>query len=107
MAGITTNTTAFARCVVRCEAEKCPRLPGNPATKESHVRKGNPAVLSLRGSADNLCPPQQAEDLHAALKKAGVTEKLVVYEGEGHGLSGANGAKAIVEMLEFLNKNVR
>lgn len=73
----------------------------------TYVRKGNPAVLSLQGSADNLCPPQQAELLHAALKKAGVTEKLVIYEGAGHGLNGEHGRKALVEMAAFLNKHVK
>ena len=77
------------------------------ASPITHVRKGNPAVLSLQGSADNLCPVQQANDFHAALKKAGVTEKLVVFEGEGHGLTGKHATKAILEMIAFLNQHVK
>jgi acetyl esterase/lipase len=77
------------------------------ASPITHVRMGNPAVLSLQGSADNLVPVQQAQDLHKALKKAGVTEKLVVYDGGGHSLSGEHLGKAALEMIEFLNQNVK
>jgi acetyl esterase/lipase len=52
-------------------------------------------------------PVQQANDLHKALKKAGVTEKLVVYEGSGHGLSREHATKAILEMITFLNQHVK
>jgi inosine-uridine nucleoside N-ribohydrolase/acetyl esterase/lipase len=77
------------------------------ASPITHVRKGNPAVLSIQGSADNLVPVQQGQALHQALKRAGVTEKLVVFDGGGHGLGGEHATKAILEMRAFLNKHVR
>ncbi|MGQ0696918.1 MAG: alpha/beta hydrolase fold domain-containing protein [Panacagrimonas sp.] len=77
------------------------------ASPLSYVRKGNPAVLSLQGSVDPLCPPQQAELLHEALRKAGVAEKLVIYPGGGHGLAGEQAGQSIVEMTNFLNVHVR
>lgn len=73
----------------------------------AHIKAGVPPVLSLQGGADPLVPPQQAQELHAALKKAGVVEKLVVYEGGGHGLAGEQATKAVREMVEFLDKHVR
>jgi acetyl esterase/lipase len=82
----------------------------------TYVRKGSPAVLSLYGSADNIVPLQQAQVLHEALKKAGVTEKMVVYEGKGHGFDyddaghgfdAKHPGKAALEMVEFLNQYVK
>ncbi len=74
----------------------------------THVRKGNPAaVLTLHGSADPLAPVQHSKDLHQALKQAGVTEKLVVLEGEGHGFEGEQKVKAILEMVDFLDRYVK
>ena len=77
------------------------------ASPVTHVRKGSPAVLSLHGSADNIVPVQQAQALHQALKKVGVAEKLVVYDGGGHPLSAEHTRKATLEMVEFLNQHVK
>lgn len=48
------------------------------------VTKDVPPVLTLHGTADDLVPVSQADDLHAALKKAGANEKLIRVEGGGH-----------------------
>ena len=77
------------------------------ASPITYARKGNPAVLSLQGSADNIVPVQQAQALHQALKKAGVAEKLVMYVGGVHPLSAEHMTKATLEMAEFLNQHVR
>jgi len=77
------------------------------ASPVTYVRKGNPPVLSLQGAQDTAVPPQQAQELHRALKQAGVTEKLVIYDGEGHGLKGENANKSSLEMMEFLKQNFR
>jgi len=86
------------------------------ASPITYVRKGNPAVLSLYGSADNIVPVQQAQVLHQALKKAGVAEKLVVVDGKGHGFDyddaghgfdAKRPGKAALEMVEFLNQYVK
>lgn len=77
------------------------------ASPVTYVHKGNPAVLSLQGSADPLSPPQQAQVLHAALRKAGVTEKLVEYPGGGHSLAGKQMEQSLYEMVDFLNVHVR
>jgi len=81
-------------------------------TAQIHVldteRPGDPEQLTrISGGADNLVPVQQAVDFHEALKKAGVTEKLVIYEGGGHSLGGADATKAVLEMVDFLNQHVK
>ncbi len=48
------------------------------------VRKDVPPVLTLHGTQDDLVPISQAEGLHAALKKAGASERLIRIEGGGH-----------------------
>src|SRR6185369_856197 len=41
--------------------------------------------LIFHGGADELVPPAQSEKMDAALKKAGIESKLIVFPGEGHG----------------------
>lgn len=49
------------------------------------VRPGLPPVLTIHGDADAGVPIAHARRLHDALAKAGVTERLVVVPGGGHG----------------------
>ena len=50
--------------------------------------KAVPPVLTLHGTADDLVPISQGDDLHAALKKAGATERMIRVEGGGHDFAG-------------------
>jgi acetyl esterase/lipase len=80
------------------------------ASPITHVDKSNPPVLTIHGSADIHVPVQQAKDLHLALKKAGVTEKLVILDGASHDFGSLTGEQKLTmmrEMLEFLDQNVR
>lgn len=48
------------------------------------IHKNVPAVLTIHGTDDDIVPFSQAEALHAALKKAGATERLFPIKGGGH-----------------------
>jgi acetyl esterase/lipase len=79
------------------------------ASPLTYVARDNPPVLTLHGSADPLCPLAQAKLLHEALKKAGVTERLLVVEGAGHDPSWPADKRDMVNraMIEFLDRHLK
>ena len=64
-------------------------------------------MLTFQGTADPLVTAEQAKALHEALKKAGVTEKLVLLEGAGHGWGGKEKERTDRLMLEFLDRHLK
>jgi acetyl esterase/lipase len=54
----------------------------------THVSGDDPPTLIIHGDADQLVPIQQSESFVAKMKAAGVTTKLVVKKGAGHGWLG-------------------
>ncbi|MBV6500185.1 MAG: hypothetical protein CJBNEKGG_02655 [Prosthecobacter sp.] len=55
------------------------------ASPVTHVSKGDAPFFTAHGTEDPLVPFAQAEEIHAALKKAGVSSLLQVMSGGGHG----------------------
>lgn len=53
-----------------------------------HAYKGMPPTLVIHGDADPLVPIQQAQRFDKRLEELGVTHKLVVHPGGGHGWQG-------------------
>ncbi|HSH96019.1 MAG TPA: alpha/beta hydrolase [Roseimicrobium sp.] len=51
------------------------------------VSSNSAPFLMFHGTVDPLVPLDQSEKLDAALKKAGVESKLIVFQGEGHGFA--------------------
>lgn len=51
----------------------------------NHVTSDDPPILVIHGDSDKLVPIQQARVLEEQMKKAGVTFKLIVKPGGGHG----------------------
>lgn len=51
----------------------------------THVSADDPPTLIIHGDADTLVPLQQSQAMVEALEKAGVTTKLVIKPGAGHG----------------------
>jgi acetyl esterase/lipase len=73
------------------------------ASPVTHVTKDAPPFLLVHGDKDELVPPQQAELLHQALKKAGVDSTLYIAKDRGHGLAGPD----IVERVSgFFGKHL-
>jgi acetyl esterase/lipase len=64
-------------------------------------------VLTFHGSNDPLVPISQANELHAALKKAKVPEKLVILKDKGHGWGGADKVMTDKETVAFLDKHLK
>jgi acetyl esterase/lipase len=54
------------------------------ASPMSYLRPDAPPVLTIHGTTDNIVPFEQAEHLHAALAKAGVSSRLEFLSGKGH-----------------------
>jgi acetyl esterase/lipase len=77
------------------------------ASPITYVDAKDPPVLTFQGTADPLVQAEQAKELHAALKKAGVVEKLVLLEGVSHGWGGKDKERTDRLMLEFLDKHLR
>jgi acetyl esterase/lipase len=61
---------------------------GRKISPAYHVTKESAPALIIHGDADKLVPIQQAEEILARLKEAGVPAKLVVKPGAGHGWNG-------------------
>jgi acetyl esterase/lipase len=63
------------------------QLPGTyrAASPMAYVHRGAPPVLTIHGSADQVVPYQQAQLLHAALRKARVSSQLMTLHGKDHG----------------------
>jgi len=54
------------------------------ASPLTYVRKDNPPLLILHGTADKLVPVAQSQMLADALQKAGAVHELVIVEGAPH-----------------------
>jgi acetyl esterase/lipase len=89
---------------------------GTADRKDSIMKKASPltyidakdaAVLTLQGTTDQLVAVEQARTLHAALKKAGVPERLEVLEGAGHGWGGEQRNRTDRLTVEFLDKYLK
>jgi acetyl esterase/lipase len=77
------------------------------ASPITYVDAKDPPVLTFQGTADPLVQAEQAKALHAALKKAGVVEKLVLLEGASHGWGGKDKERTDRLMLEFLDRHLK
>jgi acetyl esterase/lipase len=55
------------------------------ASPLAYVHRGAPPVLTIHGTADTVVPYEQAQLLHAALRKARVSSQLMTLHGKDHG----------------------
>jgi dipeptidyl aminopeptidase/acylaminoacyl peptidase len=58
---------------------------GREISPISHVSPDDPPVFIMHGDADAIVPIQQARTFFAKLEEQGVTARLDVRTGEGHG----------------------
>jgi len=73
------------------------------ASPITYVSKDDPPFLIVHGTKDPVVPLDQAERLHAALKKAGVSSTLTKIEGGGHGIGG----RQVMERVQkFFDKHL-
>jgi acetyl esterase/lipase len=83
------------------EEKKDEAKAASPVTYVSH---DDPPFLIVHGDEDHLVPMRQAETLHAALQKAGVSSILLKVEGCGHGIGGPEVAQRVTD---FFAKHLR
>ncbi|MFQ5730709.1 MAG: prolyl oligopeptidase family serine peptidase [Planctomycetaceae bacterium] len=73
------------RAFVRITDENRRNAIGKAISPVYHVSKDDPPTLIIHGDADRLVPIQQSKLLIEKLKQNGVTAKLIVKKGAGHG----------------------
>ena len=74
------------------------------ASPITYIDPADCPVLIFHGTADNLVSIEQSKALDRALAKAGVSHRLEIVEGEGHGWTGAKLERSITQAIEFLDK---
>lgn len=80
------------------------------ASPVSHVSAGDPPFLLMHGDKDETVPYKQSVDFEKALKQAGITVKLVIVPGAGHGptFPGAvNPPDYMGEMVAWLDRYLK
>ena len=77
------------------------------ASPITYIDAKDPPVLTFQGTADPLVPLQQAKELHAALRKAGVPEHLEIIENGSHGWGGKDKERSDRLMLAFFDKHLK
>lgn len=65
-----------------------------------------PPVLILHGEDDRMVPAQEARDLQAVLKKAGVAHEMRIYPKQGHGFSEPVAKDAMELAFDFIAKHL-
>ncbi|RBP35180.1 acetyl esterase/lipase [Roseimicrobium gellanilyticum] len=73
------------------------------ANSITYVTKDDPPFLIVHGDKDRTVPLNQSEDLHAALKQAGVSTHFHVIHGAGHGGPGFMGENIDGMVSAFLD----
>ncbi len=78
------------------------------ASPVTHVSADAPPFLIVHGTEDKTVPLEQAELLHAALKKVEADSTLVKMEGGGHGIRGPEIGKRVAAFFDkhLLGKDV-
>jgi acetyl esterase/lipase len=77
------------------------------ASPITYIDAKDPPVLTFHGTNDPLVLIEQARKLHAALKQAGVRERLEVIEAGGHGWGGETRARTNRITVEFLDRYLK
>jgi acetyl esterase/lipase len=77
------------------------------ASPVRYVTKNAPPFLFVHGTDDKLVALDQSKRLAEKLKGVGVSARVVVLEGEGHGFSDAANRQAMTEMMDFLGERLK
>ncbi|MFO0937679.1 MAG: alpha/beta hydrolase [Gemmataceae bacterium] len=76
------------------------------ASPMTHIDAKDPPFLIIQGDSDRVVPFEQSEELHDALKKAGVESDLFTVKGGGHGLGIFNKATS-EKVSQFLDSHLK
>jgi acetyl esterase/lipase len=77
------------------------------ASPITYVHRGAPPVLTIHGTSDPVVPYEQAQLLHAALRKAKVSSRLIPLHGKNHGENWTlkEHQRIATAILDFLDAN--
>lgn len=76
------------------------------ASPITYVNAGDPPMLLIQGTKDPLVPHDQAFQMAEALTKAGVSGRVEILLGEGHGWP-KDHARVMRATYEFLGKHLK
>jgi dipeptidyl aminopeptidase/acylaminoacyl peptidase len=71
------------------------------------VSKDDPPFLFFHGDRDKLVGVDQSQMLAKKLREAGVSARVVVLEGEGHGWGGEKLAQTLRQTVEFFQEKLK
>jgi acetyl esterase/lipase len=77
------------------------------ASPVTHVSKDDPPFLFFHGDKDGLVGLEQPQILSKKLQEAGVSAKVVVLEGEGHGWGGETLNRTLRQSVEFFEEKLK
>jgi acetyl esterase/lipase len=98
------------------ERNLVPLLGGTPeerpdayrkASPMTYARKGAPPFLFIHGAEDKMVLPAHSQDMAEKLRAAGGSARVVLLEGEGHGLHGEKLRTGLAEMMAFFDDNLK
>jgi acetyl esterase/lipase len=73
----------------------------------SFINTATPPTLIFHGGQDYIVNISQSQLLHQKLQRAGIADKLVIYNSAGHGWSGATLSDSFDKIEAFLQEHLR
>ncbi|HEY7326031.1 MAG TPA: alpha/beta hydrolase [Gemmataceae bacterium] len=79
------------------------------ASPMTYVSKNAPPFLFVHGTADDMVPMQQSEEMVKKLRQLAVPARLIAVDGEGHGWgwSQEDRLKSLAHMMDFFDENLK
>jgi acetyl esterase/lipase len=77
------------------------------ASPQTYARKGAPPFLFIHGSEDKIVSPSHSKDMAEKLTLAGGSARVVMLDGEGHGIRGESLRTALSQMMTFFDDNLK
>jgi acetyl esterase/lipase len=79
------------------------------ASPITYAGKNAPPFLFVHGTADDIVPMQQSEEMVKKLRQAGVSVRLIAVEGEGHGWGWNHEHRltSLADMMNFFDENLK
>jgi acetyl esterase/lipase len=98
------------------EKNLVPLLGGTPeqvpeayrkASPMTYARKGSPPFLFVHGTEDTTVPPSHSQNMAEKLRDAGGSARVILVDGEGHGIRGEKLRTSLAEMMVFFDDNLK
>ncbi len=111
--GQPTPATQAAYAYLGCDPIRCQPGLREGASSTTYVDAKDPPMLLVHGTADEVVPYQQSEEMVARLKEAGVRADLILIKGVGHSFIGSTNEqtreaslKALYATFDFFDKTI-